>query len=310
MIECARVRELLPWHLNGTLEGDEAAAVSGHLERCAACRDELEATRAAASVFAAHPSAASLAAWAAGEVDDASEAVGTHLATCVSCREEVALAQAGLAALEDPAPASARQRPGWLAGVAAVLVMAALAGIAWVVMHRGVEASRTRVAALARRVDNLEGEAHRLQDRIAAAAQAAARTRGELAAARQRLAEQAGARLDVRVLELLPGVLTLRGPAAAELPSVPADRLLSLVLVREDARPFTSYRLTARDRAGRQQWEVTGLTPQPDGDIALVVPAEQLGEGELRLVLEGASKDGRWEKVGEYRMEVTPVGLG
>ena len=32
---------LLPWHLNGTLEGDEAAAVRAHLETCAVCTSEL-----------------------------------------------------------------------------------------------------------------------------------------------------------------------------------------------------------------------------------------------------------------------------
>ncbi|HEY4040089.1 MAG TPA: zf-HC2 domain-containing protein [Burkholderiaceae bacterium] len=37
-----RTQELLPWFLNGTLEGDEAHQVEEHLRACPACRSELE----------------------------------------------------------------------------------------------------------------------------------------------------------------------------------------------------------------------------------------------------------------------------
>jgi anti-sigma factor RsiW len=37
-----RTQELLPWFLNGTLEGDEAHQVEEHLRGCPACRAELE----------------------------------------------------------------------------------------------------------------------------------------------------------------------------------------------------------------------------------------------------------------------------
>jgi hypothetical protein len=37
-----RTQELLPWFLNGTLEGDEAQQVEEHLRGCPACRSELE----------------------------------------------------------------------------------------------------------------------------------------------------------------------------------------------------------------------------------------------------------------------------
>lgn len=308
MTDCAAVRELLPWHLNGTLEGDEAAEVAAHLEECAACREELAATGRAAEVFAAHPSAASVAAWAAGEVSDSSDAVAAHLATCSACREEVALAAAGLAELEDPPPSAGRGRRGWWMGPAAVLVVAVAAGLIWLALQRGMVASRTRVAELSQRVDRLENEARQLQDRTAAAGEVAARARRELDAARRRVAAGSGARLDVRVLELLPGAWNLRAAGPAKLPRVSADRLLSVVLVRGDPRPFPRYRLTARDRSGRTRWQANGLTTQPDGDVALVVPAGQLGEGELRLALEGAGENGQWEKVGEYRLVVTAAG--
>lgn len=43
---------LLPWYVNGTLAPGERARVQAHLDRCAACRDELGAQRALASQFA------------------------------------------------------------------------------------------------------------------------------------------------------------------------------------------------------------------------------------------------------------------
>jgi len=44
MIDCEQVRELIPWYVNGTLPGDEAAAVAGHIAQCADCRQELAQT--------------------------------------------------------------------------------------------------------------------------------------------------------------------------------------------------------------------------------------------------------------------------
>lgn len=41
----ARARELLPWMINGRIDGDDAAWVNGHLADCAACRTELAAER-------------------------------------------------------------------------------------------------------------------------------------------------------------------------------------------------------------------------------------------------------------------------
>ena len=44
--ECQRVRELLSPYIDEQLSPAEMATVEGHVERCSACRDELEALRA------------------------------------------------------------------------------------------------------------------------------------------------------------------------------------------------------------------------------------------------------------------------
>lgn len=42
---CHKVRELLPWFVNGTLTGEEQAMVEQHLRRCRRCRAEVEELR-------------------------------------------------------------------------------------------------------------------------------------------------------------------------------------------------------------------------------------------------------------------------
>jgi predicted anti-sigma-YlaC factor YlaD len=41
MIDCDKVRELIPWYVNKTLTGDEAREVASHLTSCPTCREEL-----------------------------------------------------------------------------------------------------------------------------------------------------------------------------------------------------------------------------------------------------------------------------
>ncbi|MBO0749896.1 MAG: zf-HC2 domain-containing protein, partial [Porphyrobacter sp.] len=49
------VRQLLPWHVNGTLSADETARVDAHIAECAECRDDLAAERELAREIALLP---------------------------------------------------------------------------------------------------------------------------------------------------------------------------------------------------------------------------------------------------------------
>ncbi|HIC95898.1 TPA: zf-HC2 domain-containing protein [Candidatus Bipolaricaulota bacterium] len=44
-MRCRKIRELLPWYVNGTLRGEELAEVERHLRRCRRCRAEVEELR-------------------------------------------------------------------------------------------------------------------------------------------------------------------------------------------------------------------------------------------------------------------------
>ena len=52
----AQVQRLLPWYVNGSLEGDELAQVETHLAGCPECREDLEAEQAMARQVRTLPS--------------------------------------------------------------------------------------------------------------------------------------------------------------------------------------------------------------------------------------------------------------
>lgn len=69
---CGPAQRLLPFYVNGSLEGDEAEVVRAHLERCAACRREMAFLLPLARAVETHGVAVS-AALAVAPVDPAAE---------------------------------------------------------------------------------------------------------------------------------------------------------------------------------------------------------------------------------------------
>jgi hypothetical protein len=93
----ARMHELLPWYLTGTLVSRLAEDFREHLTRCKACREEqsaLEAlsrkiARLGAAFLADHPSPALIVSAMRGELGEPEAAeVRKHVALCVTCAEE------------------------------------------------------------------------------------------------------------------------------------------------------------------------------------------------------------------------------
>ncbi len=91
---CSGIVELLPWWVNGTLDGDEAALVRSHLVACAACRREVEELLEVCDLFEAHIPSLDLARYALGSEPTFvhREVLEIHLASCPSCSVECELA--------------------------------------------------------------------------------------------------------------------------------------------------------------------------------------------------------------------------
>src|SRR6185436_6539717 len=142
---CDDVRGLLPWLLNGTLNGDERRQVLQHLSTCETCRQDLADTRLAAEIFDQHPPAEAILALAWDETPQGIDPalLEEHLAACPRCAAELELARMSRRLEEDerivpltrratPAPAPVRST-GWRGWKAAALA----AGLAGVVAFAG-----------------------------------------------------------------------------------------------------------------------------------------------------------------------------
>lgn len=186
---CDWTVERLPWWVNGTLEEAEAQRVEAHLAECAACRDELAATRGALALYGAHLPIEALLDLVEGEVGESrrtaggaellpkavlsSEAVAAHLGHCPACREQLALLRESRAAVEGEsaageaagakitpfAPRRAQMPPPrrrWLdrrsLALAASLLFCVVAAGGWLANGRTAERYGDRVADLERRL--------------------------------------------------------------------------------------------------------------------------------------------------------------
>lgn len=90
-MNCKNTSEVLPWLVNGSLADAERRAVEVHLRECESCRRELEETLAAGAIYAAHPEARALVAYAAGDAGESAELLERHLAGCPECAAELTL---------------------------------------------------------------------------------------------------------------------------------------------------------------------------------------------------------------------------
>lgn len=213
---CDWTVERLPWWVNGTLEEAEAERVAAHLAECAACREELAATRGALALYAVHLPIETLldlvedgAAERYRAADGAvlsRQAVDDHLGHCPTCREELALLRESRAAAEAdpeapgatvsafaPRPQPVRRRRfdrRSLALAASTLLFVVAAG-GWLASARTAERRADSLVELERRYS--EAIAARAVDETggdrATAGEAPDETAAALAAAAEREAE-------------------------------------------------------------------------------------------------------------------------
>lgn len=340
-MNCDQIHELLPWLLNGTLEGPELREVEAHLESCEACQAERAETRLAGRIFAAHVPAADLVAYAFAEPtgvgDVGRETIDRHLAVCPRCTEELELAAESrrLCAedAEDDAGADTAEvvpfrRPErhsaapparasrWLALAAGLAALTATGGWMWSWQQAQslagrVAAERRSAETTSERLAEIERKAGELNAATTAAQEQIARLEAELAGARGAGGDRPAApqlHLNTPVIDLFPGDLVVRGagggrpPAATRLPTDAGLVTLILNVVGRDE--FADYELRILDAGGRETLRRRGLRRDADtGSFTVSLPGGLLGRGEASLEIYGL-RGGQATKVADYPVQV------
>lgn len=291
---CAKLAELLPFYLNGSLEAAEARRVEDHLTSCAACRQEERDTRTAWALFEGHLPVELLLDHAMGQPMSSTrrEVVESHLAVCERCAAEVTTVR------QDAHDSD-----------------------------HGV--SETAVRERRRAADPPKGRIASFQDRVAPAS--SRRDSGSLrtlawAASFIAVVASSGwvwtwlqltdiravsaltARANLPVVELLPATQTLlRQGGVDPLSAVNRVELLprpgEVVLVLLSGGRFCELACSLEIYAaggGQPKHRMEGLMASSDGHVTLALPDDWLPSGRALLVV----RDQVGESVAEYLIEI------
>ena len=286
-MDCDTASELMPWLLNRTLSSEEAEGVARHVAGCDACRREMEETRRAAAVFAAHLPPDTILDLAAGRDVPGDAVARRHAEQCADCAEELALAREGLAALEAPAAAApaARRPPSRVARWVALPATLAAGLVIGLALPR---AQPTVVPTPDPGLGVLRDENARLRESVAA-------LRAEAEAAR-------APDVNLPFFEVLSGGVTRGAPGGGNDLAVPegARRLALLLVADVPAGTEASLAILAAD--GRTVWQADGLRSTALGAYGIAVPADLMPAGRYVLVLRprGAARV-------EYQVRVRPA---
>jgi hypothetical protein len=268
-MDCDDAAQRLPWMLNGTIDATERSQLEAHLEGCAACRQELDETRRAASVFGAHLPTSALIdlVWERPNTLDPA-LVKRHLDQCKPCAEELAMARESRRLEEAPELVTrSRPAPWWsVASVPASLAAGLAVGLFWAstrTVPPPVDDSRVRP---------LESEVARLR-------QSEQAMRAELDSLRR-------PQINLPVYELFPASDTTRSVGQkTNAVTVPAGATqVAFVFGGEPATQAPSA-VEIRDAQQKTVWSGDGLRPGPLGAYALAVPRALLPDGDYVLAV-------------------------
>ena len=273
-MSCDEVTERLPWLLNGSLEGDEREAVRAHLAACSRCARELEETRTAATVFAAHLPSSTLVdlTWERPDEGIPPELVQRHLESCPQCAEDLALARESrrLEAGQSPPRTSHRPRPRfaeWAASLAASLLL----GLWW----GGALAERTTPRPAPSPGPRTPGPEQEEELR---------RLRSSVGALEAQLQDARSPQPNLPIFELLPSDHVVRSGSGVREVVVPSSaRLVALLLTSEAIAAEADMEIRAA--GGEKIWGGTGLRAGPLGAYGIGVSRGLLPAGEYELVL-------------------------
>lgn len=309
-MKCETVNELLPWYLNGSLSPDERAPgertlVREHLADCESCRRELEATRQAARIYLAHPSAETLVDRAYGRpiVGFSVDLIDEHVASCSNCAEELALIRQSRSHLEaeesaatpaESAPAQitrthttqegAKVLPGPWNRVSTWRWASLAAGLGFTVAMSGLLVSQQRATALLAEQ----------QARVEAAQSQVVAMKGEVGTLKARVEAIGQGGGAATLIEAASPPVAVRADvvhrsgetATEELPELvrrPGMTLLALT-APSGTDPAAVFRLEIRDAAGRSL-SLAALRADPRGGLWINLATASLAPGRLEIDL-------------------------
>lgn len=307
-MNCETAIELLPWYLNGTLDESEKREVREHLNGCEACRQALEETRLAWTIYDQHIPSEALVALAWGESPEGydPEVLERHLRSCPECAAELELVRTsrrleeedGVALFARPAPKlTAPARAPWrTAALAASLAgMVAFGGWFWTAgQSRDLE--RQLAAAQAPPVPTpapaVPPAPQTPQDDTAAREKLAEMSaqvetlRRQTDEMREQLTQLADAgpqpRVNVLVADLRPTSDVVRG-GPAEARELPANVAAVVMLQPAHEENHKNHRVEVMDAAGKVVWKADELHRSADDDFTVLLPALKPGSYTIRL---------------------------
>jgi putative zinc finger protein len=327
-MDCERVKEILPWLLNGTLSAAEQQMARAHLAQCQDCQQELQETAFAIAVHKQHPSEQALVDYAFDRPVGGPERdlIESHLASCAECSEQLGLAEQSrlLMKAEDnvvtfqPRPrateaAPAPRRSMWLwqsaAAAATIIGFVALAGLWWNWQQakelRGALTEEQR--ARQEQVAKLQEENEQLRQ-APKPSETTGQTDGsqqEIARLQARVKELSAPQVNIPVLEVFPQELAERtGRDRVNQLQIPRfARAITLILNSQSASEGKKLSLEILDAGQKVVYGQQGVVRHSTGDYTVSVPTEFLPPGDYTFNIYGEA-EGKRAKIESYRIRI------
>ncbi|HEX3127959.1 MAG TPA: zf-HC2 domain-containing protein [Thermoanaerobaculia bacterium] len=312
-MNCEQATELLPWYLNGTLDESERREVREHLAGCEGCRQALEDTRLAWTIYDQHIPSEALVALAWGESPEGydPDVLERHLRSCPECAAELELVRTSRRLEEDgnialfPVAGSrtVTRKPGaWrTAALAASLAgMVAASGWIWTAgQTRDLErrlaearpaptapapaapqappqddaAARQKLAEMSAQVETLRKQTDEMREQLTQIADAGPRPQ-----------------VNVWVDDLRPTSDVVRG-GPGEVKELPAGTAAVAMLEPGHEETHKNHRIEVVDAAGKVVWKADELHRSSHDDFAVLLPALKAGSYTIRLsAMEGPKR--------------------
>lgn len=320
-MNCEQATELLPWYLNGTLDESERRAVREHLAGCEGCRQALEDTRLAWTIYDQHIPSEALVALAWGESPEGydphiADILDRHLRSCPECAAELEMVRTSRRLEEDDrialfrfsqetASRTVTRKPGaWRnAALAAGLAgMVAFGGWFWTAAQtRDLERRLAEAQATPAPAAPVPAQPQAPPQDDAAAREKLAEMSAQVEALRRQTDEMrdqltqiadAGSRPQVNVWvdDLRPTADVVRG-GAGEVKDLPAGTAAVAMLEPGHEETHKNHRIEVVDAAGRVVWKAEELHRSPHDDFAVLLPALEAGSYTIRLsAMEGPKR--------------------